>query len=145
MLRRLSIITCVLAVAVAAVACTPAQPPASEPPSQSPGDPAAGTKLAPGLYDMPDGSVQAIGTLDYVDLEGGFWAVLDGTVAEGDEGSIAAVIVNADEFATETEQLKGLAVIVEGTRLEGASVRMAGPEIEATSITAADDTPGPAE
>jgi hypothetical protein len=94
---------------------------------------------------MPDGTVQVIGTLEYRDLEGGFWAVVDGTVAQGAEGSMVAVIANADQFSNETASLDGLAVIVTGKRLEGASIRMAGPEVEATSIVAADDTPSPAE
>lgn len=135
------------------IGCTaekPAVPDASGTPTTDapvaapPGD-AAGSKLAPGLYDQPDGTVMAIGTLEYQDLEGGFWAVLDGTQAEGNVGSIAAVIANADNFSAETKANKGLAVIVKGKRLEGASIRMAGPEIEATSIEAASDTGGPAE
>jgi hypothetical protein len=144
MRRRLAIISCLVILAATMVACAPAQEPPVDTPAPATGDP-AGTKLAPGLYDMPDGTVQAIGTLEYRDLEGGFWAVIDGTVAEGDEGSVAAVIANADEFSDETQRLNGLAVIVIGNRLDGASIRMAGPEIEAISITKASDTIDPAE
>ncbi len=145
-----------LAVAVllgALMGCTAEKPadtgsngtPTTDAPVATPPGDAAGTKLAPGLYDQPDGTVMAIGTLEYQDIEGGFWAVLGGTQAEGNVGQIAAVIANADSFPAQTKANKGLAVIVTGTRLEGASTRMAGPEIEATSIEAASDTGGPAE
>ena len=110
------------------------------------GAPAGGTKMAPGLYDLEDGTAQAVGTVEYRDLEGGFWAVIGGTEAEGDVGKVVAVIVNGDDYAAQFKELEGLSVIVTGTRLEGASTRMAGPEITATSVVAASDAaPGPAE
>ncbi len=153
--RFISIMIAALAVGAAVSGCAartepvvapstgdqPAQAPAGDPT----GGPAAGMKLAPGLYDQPDGTVQAIGTLEYRDIEGGTWVILDGTLAEGDVGSVAAVIANADELKAQLEPLKGLAVIANGTRVKGASVRMAGPEISVTSISGATDTPGPAE
>lgn len=111
----------------------------------TPGGPASGTSLAPGLYDQPDGTVVAIGTLEYRDLEGGFWAVVSRTGADSPEGTVVAVIANADEFAAQTAALKGLSVTVKGTRLHGASIRMAGPEIDATSIEERPDSGGPAE
>jgi len=121
---------------------TPA-PPASSGPG---GAPAGGTKMAPGLYDLEDGTAQAVGTVEYRDLEGGFWAVIGGTEAEGDVGKVVAVIVNGDDYAAQFKELEGLSVIVTGTRLEGASTRMAGPEITATRVVAASDAaPGPAE
>lgn len=139
-MRTRLVIVIAMATLVAAVAgCAPAAPPAG-----APGDP-AGSSLAPGLYPLPDGKVQAIGTLEYRDLEGGFWAVIDGSAAGGAEGAVVAVIANADEFAEETGGLAGTGVIVVGTQLDGASIRMAGPEVDATSITAQDSTPGPAE
>jgi hypothetical protein len=114
--------------------------------STDPGGAAAGMKLAPGLYDLEDGTVQAVGTVEYRDLDGGFWAVIDGTEAEGDVGKVVAVLANGDEYAQQLRGLEGLSVIIDGTRLEGASTRMAGPEITATSVVAASDTPpGPAE
>jgi hypothetical protein len=110
------------------------------------GAPAGGTKMAPGLYDLEDGTVLAVGTVEYRDLEGGFWAVIGGTEAEGDVGKVVAVVANGDEFAQQFTQLEGLSAIVKGTRLEGASTRMAGLEITATSVVAASDAaPGPAE
>ncbi len=114
------------------------------PSSPAPGAPAAGTKMAPGLYDLEDGTVQAVGTVEFRDLEGGFWAVIGGTEAEGDVGKTIAVIANGADYAQQLEDLKGLSVIVTGTRLEGASIRMAGPEIKATSVVAASEA-GPAE
>jgi hypothetical protein len=125
----------------------------AEPPSPAPSasgtpsaGPAGGMKIAPGLYDLEDGTVQAVGTVEYRDLEGGFWAVIGGTEAEGDVGKVVAVIANGGGYAQQLKELEGLSVIVDGTRLEGASTRMAGPEIEATKVTAAADAPpGPAE
>jgi len=121
------------------------EPPAPSASSTPGGAPAGGTKMAPGLYDLEDGTVQAVGTVEYRDLEGGFWAVIGGTEAEGDVGKIAAVIANGGDYAQQFRELEGLSVIVTGTRLEGASTRMAGPEIEATSVVAASDAAGPAE
>jgi len=110
------------------------------------GGPAGGMKIAPGLYDLDDGTVQAVGIVEYRDLEGGFWAVVGGSEAEGDAGKIVAVIANGGDFAQQFEQHAGLSMIVTGVRLEGASIRMAGPEIRATSVVAASDAPpGPAE
>ena len=114
--------------------------------SSAPGGSAAGgTKMAPGLFDLEDGTTQAVGTVEYRDLEGGFWAVIGGTEAEGDVGKVVAVIANGDDYAQQLKELEGLSVIVMGTRLEGASTRMAGPEITATSVVAASDAAGPAE
>lgn len=94
-------------------------------------------RLTNGLYDQADGSVMVLGTLEWVDQEGGFYAV---TGAPGDNGTIA-VVANADEFASELEEFTGSTVFITGTRLEGASVRMAGPEVVIESIVQIDDTP----
>ena len=122
------------------------EPPAPSASSTPGGAPAGGTKIAPGLYDLEDGTVQAVGTVEYRDLEGGFWAVIGGTEVEGDAGQVVAVVANGADYAQRFKELRGLSVIVTGARLEGASTRMAGPEIEATSVVAASDAPpGPAE
>lgn len=105
---------------------------------------AGGTKLAPGLYDLEDGTVQAVGTVEYRDLEGGFWAVVGGTQAEGDEGVVVAVIVNGNDFADEFRANEGMSFVIDGERAGEASIRMAGPEITATTVTLASDG-GPAE
>jgi hypothetical protein len=127
----------------AGAADEPPAPPASSSPA---GAPSGSVKLAPGLYDLDDGTVQAVGTVEHRDLEGGFWAIVGGTEAEGDAGKVVAVVANGDDYAQQFEDLKGLSVIVSGTRLDGASTRMAGPEIEATHVVAASDaSPGPAE
>ena len=119
--------------------------PAPSPSSTPAGAPAGSTKMAPGLYDLEDGTVLAVGTVEYRDLEGGFWAVIGGTEAEGDVGKVVAVVANGDDYAQQLKELEGLSVIVKGTRLDGASTRMAGPEITATSVVAASDAAGPAE
>ena len=119
--------------------------PAPSASSTSSGAPAGATKMAPGLYDLEDGTVLAVGTVEYRDLEGGFWAVIGGTEAEGDVGRVVAVVANGDEYARQFTELEGLSALVKGTRLDGASTRMAGPEITATSVVAASDAAGPAE
>ena len=146
----LLVFAAVIATLLAALAgCSPGAPDATPPPSASStpsGAPAGATKMTPGLYDLEDGTVQAVGTAEYRDLEGGFWAVIGGTEAEGDIGKVVAIIANGDGYAAQFKELEGLSVIVTGTRLEGASTRMAGPEIAATSVVAASDAPpGPAE
>ncbi len=102
--------------------------------------PATGTRLAPGLYDLADGTSEAIGTLEWVDLEGGFWAVIGGTEATGDVGTTVAVIANAAKDDPAYVALNGAVVRVLGTKLTGVSVRMAGQEIEASSISGLSDT-----
>jgi hypothetical protein len=100
--------------------------------------------MAPGLYDLDDGTVVAVGTVEYQDLEGGFWAVIGGTEAEGDAGKIVAVIANGEEFADEFKANEGLSFEVYGERAGEASIRMAGPEITATRVVLAAEG-GPAE
>jgi hypothetical protein len=141
MTTRIMALILALSLALALVACSPGDEPDVEAPDD---DPAAGLRLAPGLYDLEDGRVQAIGTLEWVDLEGGFWAVTDGTAA-GDEGGNVAVIANGDELDDELSALDGRAVSVIGERFDGASIRMAGPEIIAETVEEIDDTPGAAE
>ncbi len=138
--------------AVALAACgagDAASPAPSATASALPGDapssgPAPSTKMAPGLYDLEDGTVVAVGTVEHRDLEGGFWAVIGGTEAEGDAGKIVAVIANGNEFAGEFEANQGLSFEVYGKRAGDASIRMAGPEITASRVVLAAEG-GPAE
>jgi hypothetical protein len=108
------------------------------------GTPMAGTKMAPGLYDLEDGTVVAVGTVEHRDLEGGFWAVIGDAQAEGDEGEVVAVVANGDRYAEQFRQNEGLSFLVYGRRAGDASIRMAGPEITATRVVLAADA-GPAE
>lgn len=108
-------------------------------------DGAGSSRLAAGLYDMEDGTVQAVGTLAYQDLEGGFWAIVGGTGADANTDTIIAVINNSDEFLDQIESLEGKTVLAVGTRFDGATIRMAGPEIVITSIEEISDTGGAAE
>jgi hypothetical protein len=145
-LLLLGVVIAALPAAITGCGAGPAdEPPAPSASSTPGGAEAGGTKMAPGLFDLEDGTVMAVGTAEYRDLEGGFWAVIGGTEAEGDVGKVVAVIANGNDFATQFKELEGLSVIVTGTRLEGASTRMAGPEITATSVVAASDAAGPAE
>ncbi|MBA4371104.1 MAG: hypothetical protein C0418_05965, partial [Coriobacteriaceae bacterium] len=87
---------------------------------------------APGIYETDEGA-QAIGTLRYVELEGGFWVVTDDTATGG--GGTVAVLVGAEDLGVDLKALSGRYVAANGTRLEGASIRMAGPEIQVTAIS----------
>ena len=116
----------------------------AQPQGTSSSAPAAGAKMAPGLYDLENGSVVAVGTVEYRDLEGGFWAVIGGTKAEGNEGEVVAVIANGEEFAGEFRGHEGLSFEVYGERAGDVSTRMAGPEITATRVVPAAEV-GPAE
>lgn len=87
------------------------------------------TDLQPGLYDVSDGTVQAVGTFEHRDIEGGYWAIV------GDAASVVAVISNGDEFAKVVGSLEGHTVIVTGERLDGTSAHEASPQIVATAIT----------
>jgi len=108
-------------------------------------NPSTGLRLANGWYDQADGTVLALGTLEWVDLEGGFYALTGAPASEGETTGNIAVIANADEFASELEALVGKTVQVTGTPFEGASIRMAGPEIVITSVVEISDTPGATE
>ena len=153
MLRKTIVAALVLAVALSFAACSTAEPvpvptPSEEQPAISPDGAAggaAGSRLAPGLYEIDGGLVQALGTLEWVDLEGGFWAIKGGFEAEGTLGETVAVIANGPDFETDLKALEGKTVLATGTRLDGASVRMAGPEIEISKVEEISDTPGIAE
>lgn len=152
MFARFMILTLAALLALALVGCTapaeePATPDVGAPTDVPPADDSiSGLRLAPGLYDLEDGTINALGTLEYIsDIEGGFWLISGGTEAEGNLGTTVAVIANGDEFAEELKALNGKTIFVIGTRLEGASIRMAGPEIEITSVEEVTDTPGIAE
>ncbi len=113
-------------------------PTRAESPTQTPdggsAPPAAGSQLAPGLYELEDGSAQAVGTLEWRDVEGGFWVITGGTEAEGNVGVTVAVVANGQEFQSQLKPLEGKQVLVTGKTLDGASIRMAGPEIEIESV-----------
>jgi hypothetical protein len=132
------LIALVLAMTVTACAGEPGSDDSTTPPAD---DAAGGLRLANGLYDQEDGTVLAIGTLEWIDLEGGFYAI----TGSPEGGGTIAVIANADDYTRELEALLGRTGSATGTRFEGASVRMAGPEIIITSIEEITDTPGAAE
>jgi hypothetical protein len=137
--------------AAAMAACSDAGDAASPAPSatvsalpENGPSPASGTKMAPGLYELEDGTVVAVGTVEYRDIEGGFWVVIDGSAAQGDSGTVVAVIANGDEFADQFRGDEGFSFEVYGERAGEVSVRMAGPEITATRVVLAAEG-GPAE
>lgn len=129
----------------ASPARTPATTGGSTPETLAPAGEAAGSRLAAGLYDQPDGTVIALGTLEWRDVEGGFWAVIGGSEANGDAGSVVAVVANVKRDDPGYTKLAGRTVQLTGTRVTGVSSRAAGPEVNVTAITELSDTPGPAE
>jgi hypothetical protein len=138
-----------LAIASLLMGCStpgPARAPESPPPSagQTGGGQGA-TQIAPGLYDQSDGTVQAVGRLEYRDLEGGMWVIVGGSEATGDAGKTVAVIANPNDLVSELQALKGEQVVAKGQKFDGTSIRMAGPEITAMSIGRASDAPGAAQ
>lgn len=148
MIVRIGTVLLVMALAVSLSACAaekPSQDSGKSPSvSQRPGG-AAGTQLAPGLYNQADGTTQAIGTLDYRDLEGGTWVILGGSEATGDAGTTIAVIENAADLGLKLDELKGSQVLATGEMLDGASIRMAGPEMRVSAIEKAAVSVDPAQ
>ncbi|MBS3956329.1 MAG: hypothetical protein KGZ40_02160 [Clostridiales bacterium] len=90
----------------------------------------------PGLYEIDETTVRAVGILDRVELEGGFWAVTGVASSDGAESTVIAVIANADTIESELANLRGFYVEVTGRRFDGVSIRMAGPEIIADEVRA---------
>ena len=72
--RKATVIVPVLALvmALAVAGCAGAETTTTGPQPALDG-PSTGTRVAPGLYDLADGTSEAVGTLQWVDLEGGFW------------------------------------------------------------------------
>ena len=148
MIARIGTALLVAALAFSLVACTaekPAQDSGKTPSVSQPPGGAAGTQPAPGLYELADGTSQAIGTLDFQDLEGGTWAILGGSEATGDAGKTLVVIANAGDLGSKLEALKGSQVVATGKMLDGASIRMAGPEMEVATIDKAAVSVDPAQ
>jgi hypothetical protein len=110
----------------------------------SAGAAAGGTRPAPGLYDMSDGTVQAVGTLERSELEGGYWKITGGTASEGNLGITVVVIANGDDLTDRLRALEGKVVMAIGKRQEGASTRSAGPEMAVDTVDEISDTGGPA-
>ncbi len=132
-----AVLTAALATAVLLAGCGGADDDSSATPSASPPatSPAGGTRPAPGLYELADGTVAAVGAVEYRDLEGGFWVVVAATGAPGDAAETVAVLANGEEFAAQFRAYPEGLFEVRGERAGDVSVRMAGPEITASSVT----------
>lgn len=113
--------------------------------TETPSGASSGTSLAPGLYDQADGTVLAIGELQWRDIEGGFWAIVSTTGADPKEGSVVAVVPDVPKEDIAFGELAGKMVQATGTKIKGVSTRNAGPEIRVTSVREITDTPGAAE
>lgn len=144
MFKRAFVLVLVVSVAAALVAC---EPQARDTPNGQPqngetqnGD-AGAMQPQRGLMEVEGDRVNAVGELEWIDLEGGFWAVTQGQAAQDEAADVIAVIANWQEYEDQLEPLEGQLVIVTGTRLDGASIRMAGPEIEMESVGAMGQMP----
>lgn len=94
-----------------------------------------------GLYELEDGTTQALGMLTYKDLEGGFWAVVDTVIAEeADEAPVVAVILTDSDLAATMESYRYQYVSVVGAKQDEMSTYQAGPIIQATSIEVVEET-----
>jgi hypothetical protein len=146
-IARISTVLLIFALAISVAGCAekPPQDSGTTPPVAQPPGGAAGTQLAPGLYKQADGTAQAIGKLDYRDLEGGTWVIIGGTEATGDAGKTIAVVANAADLGSKLDELKGSQVVVTGEMLDGASIRMAGPEMKVSNIEKAAVSADPAQ
>jgi hypothetical protein len=115
------------------------------PPASDAAGGSAGSRLASGYYQQPDGTVIALGTLEWRDIEGGFWCIVGGTEATGDLGTTLAVIPNVAKADTTYAALAGKTVQVTARPIGGASTRNAGPEIAVITIEEVTDTGGAAQ
>jgi hypothetical protein len=111
------------------------------PASDAAGGP-AGMRLASGYYQQEDGTVLALGTLEWRDIEGGFWCIVGGTEATGDLGKTLAVIPDVAKADAAYAALAGKTVQVTAKPIEGASIRNAGPEIAVIKIEEVTDAGG---
>lgn len=138
-LRGAAVAALVLALTLAG--CAP-RPPSGAPPGASPGPPSTGVVAAPGLYQLEDGSTQALGILAYRDVEGGFWAVVDTAIPEeADSAPILAVVLpDAIEVGGKMAGYEGKYVNVVGKRDDGPTIYQSGPVIDAASIEVVSDT-----
>ena len=116
-------------------------PPEVTPPGDSPAagtSPAAPADSTPGVTDLDDGRIQAEGWLAWIELEGGFYAIVDAPPSDTEgvksTSGVVMVIGNGNEFTSELESLAGGYVVATGERFEGASIRMAGPEMTLEEI-----------
>jgi hypothetical protein len=139
--RRLTLLAAaLLALALALAGCSTGPYGGGQPapvPTPNQGGAAGGTSEAPGVTELPDGTVRIVGVLEFRDLEGGTWVITGGTAATGDAGKTLAVIANAADLTAKLEPLRGERVVATGTKAGGVSTRMAGPEYTISSIASA--------
>lgn len=135
MSNRWIVAALVLVLAVTLVACgrdAGVKPePVVEEPIGTDGGPSSTMLAGPGIYETDEG-VQVLGTLKYVDLEGGYWVLVDNTPSGG--GGNVAVLVGAEDLGVDLKAIEGRYCGADGSRLEGASIRNAGPEVQVTKI-----------
>lgn len=93
----------------------------------------------PGLTGNEDGRATAVGVLNYVDLEGGFWRIAQTeSPAQAADAPSVVVIINPGEMEEGLDSFEGRYVRAIGSLYDGASVRMAGQEMIVETIEALD-------
>ncbi len=107
----------------------------------APGAPQTGTVAKPGVTSLPDGTSSALGTLQFRNLEGGIWVVVDSLPGpDADKAKVLVVIANPELFSLDA--LKGAYVRANGTIAKGAvTTSMAGPQMIANTLTRATGQP----
>lgn len=120
---------------------TPGETTTSVEPTSTPGGSGDSTSGLPpaGLVELSGGRVRVTGVLARIDLEGGFWAVVDapaGIELSGEEPIVAVVLLpESGMHGADLNALAGTYMQFDGTLVEGASIRMAGPEVMVESFT----------
>jgi hypothetical protein len=125
----------VLVAAVLAACSTPPGTTTSAPLPPGASGKAGTTK--PGVSELGDGRVVASGWVARVDLEGGFWAVMDASPQPPESSympQVVAVILPGAVPESEFKRLEGSFIGAEGVLQTGASIRMSGPEVVVDAV-----------
>lgn len=141
-LARAALAAGLCALVVACASCTrqaTPQPPRGGPvpPFAPPSAPAPGASgAAPGLTRPASGPAVAYGWVMRVDLEGGFWALVDRETGASESDPPKVIVVLLPGMATEADiaRLDGSFARASGTVRDGVSIRMSGPEMKVDSI-----------
>jgi hypothetical protein len=91
----------------------------------------ASRTVAPGITEWADGTVEVTGYVQWMELEGGFWALVDRAahVDGSRQPKVVAVLLPGPVSETTISTFNGSYVVARGRMQGGASIRMAGPEV----------------
>jgi hypothetical protein len=139
------LVTACAAIALtAALAACSTPPPGAQPGQTGPtATPAPGrvTAPAPGLQRPASGPAIAYGWVVHLDLEGGFWALVDRPPAPSvaEQPKVVVVLLPGVVPEPDIARLEGGYARATGTVSAGVSARMAGPEMKVDAISGAQD------